>query len=766
MSKLFLSVENMIAEIATMQIDERERQEDRVTVSDFFHGQPPYSQDEAEALGLNQNVNNLFGYEHLSGARDQLLALYTTPPRLWEIELDCAPANVKKAWEAKATTEWNRVMKDSGRLKAGYEFVAGDCTMHGEGMFWFPSLSDWCPKHCSLARRLIPTGASLDLNELTHFAVTSEMPFKDVLKNSQMGGKGWNRANLSALVKRIFAKPGAELSGDARTAVDAQNIELLAYHRQANAGLDRMWKHSIPVTYFFQVNFDKATHPFDVTVISRDAVAGLKSGNDSVAGQAVLFEREGFFPTIRQAIFPMHMNSAIGGEALWHRVKGLGHLNYSLSWHLETLMNRAMQAAHEQNTTFFQAADSATREAMEQILLKHNGIIPEGIKIVENRVGSDFRGLLSLIQIIRQQGATNANSIAPENSEAKQRPLQIEEAFRQNLVGANASNRVSHWFDYMNRLGGEVWRRFTNQLIQPIDAGYSEIMAFQAAMSRHGIPLSQLQPANVRITTARVLGDGIRQKALSGAQALVQNIQLYGPEAQQDIKRTFTAAVTDDYEWAEKLVPYSDAPDHDQVLRAETENNIFAVQGKPMPVDDSDLDQVHIQKHFDFMGGLVEKGIKLQQTSFTPDQLAAFKAAGAHIELHVRKLEPIDKKGAAMYREELNKLASMGQKLANNLQQQQQAAQQQSKDSKQPTAAELAQLQLDAEKVRQSQQKIDFGVEKFNRTQSLREHTAAHKQMLDVTKDTRDDHMTRQEMAIRDAEAAAGIVAEPAGSGA
>lgn len=766
--KLFENPQSIAGEVNQMERDEFNRREDRQLVSDFFHGAPPYSDQQAADLGLTVNVNNLFGYKDLSDARDQLLSLYTTPPRLWEVELDQAPPQLKKAWEAKATLHWNRIMKSSGRLKHGYEFAAGDATMHGEGFFWFPNTVDWCPQQASLARRLVPSKATMDVNALTHWTVSAELKFQDLVRHKKQGSKGWKQDNLQIILKRIFDSKLKESGGDARVALDQQNPEMMAYYRQANMATDRLWAYSLPVKYFFQCNFDHPTQAFDLTVMADDAVADANGSNKVPAGQAVLFERESYFPTIQQTMFPMFMNAALGGEPLWHRVKGYGHLNYSLNWHLECMMSRAIQAVHEQGTTFFQASDSASREAMEQIILQHNGIIPEGINMVQSRVGGDFQGFLAMMQMMRQRGAENVNTIAPNNGQND--ALQVQAIFQQNSVASAVTNRVSHWFDYMNRLGREVWRRFTNPLVMKDDKGdgISEILKFQAAMQKEGIPLKYLQPNNCHITTSRVVGDGNRQQAQAKAQAMMSSIQIYGPAAQQDIKRMFAAAVTDDYSLAEKWVPYDEEPDADQVTKAMEENAICIVTGKAPPIRDADQDVVHVQIHMDQMGEMVKTGVQEQQMHFTPQQMKGFVALGGHIAMHIKdRIQPVNKELAAKMLSALNEITQMGQKLANNLVQQQQKQQQEGQE-KPMTQAEIVAAKQAQQKIDQNQQKIEIGVKKHedsqelrSRQQELREQEAASRQHLSLTKDIRDDRMIRQEMAIADAEAAAGLAPAP-----
>ena len=94
--KLFSSPKAIVAEIDAMDTNERDRREDRATVSAFFNGEAPLSDEEAEELGLTINVNNLFGFSDISNAKKQLFSLYTKPTRLFSVEIDACPAPVRQ----------------------------------------------------------------------------------------------------------------------------------------------------------------------------------------------------------------------------------------------------------------------------------------------------------------------------------------------------------------------------------------------------------------------------------------------------------------------------------------------------------------------------------------------------------------------------------------------------------------------------------------------------------------------------------------------
>lgn len=740
--RLFPNIENISAEIGQMENDERNRREDRATVSAFYNGQPPYTQEEAEALGLGVNVNNLFGYDVMSKAKSQLMALYTKPARLFEVTIDSAPGAMKQGWEMTATREFNRVMKKSGRMKPQYEGVAGDATMHGEGIFFFPDVTDWCPRHLPLSKRLVPSKAKMDKTELTHFAVATELTFHDLFTYRRLKAEGWNMANISTVLKQAADNAEGETGSVARTLSDSGNPEEMEYQRQANSAVDRAFRLTLPVYYFFQMRPDQIGKPYDLTILARyEEANGDKKAN-------VLYESEFAFDSINAVLHPFFMDCIVGGEALWGRVLGLGHLNYSLAWHVEVLLSRMMQATMEGAMNFWQVKDANARDVIEQIMLKHNGVLPEGVEFMQNRVKPDFTGLMTMIQMFRQQGSTNSNALAP-NDGGKNDVLEVQAIAQSDEANAAGSQRVSNWFDYMNRMGDVMLSRFTNPYIRPCDKGFSEIMDFQAAMKRAGIPLHMLRPTNVKVTMARIAGDGLRQQQMAEAGFLMQNINMYPPESQQKIKRRVTAAITDDYELAEQLVPIENKMSDSQAIAIMTENNTFMEQGDilamqhtTVPTHDTDVDYEHLSGHLQLLQGLVMKAAQLQKAAFTEEQMGAFQVGGAHVVAHIQKIESMgDKQGAKQAMDALTQIANAGQKMANNLQQQQKGEQ-----GEEMSPEERARLQLEFGKLQLQIQKFQHGVQKFDRTQSLREHSTAASQVLALERDRREEMRTRHDV--------------------
>lgn len=751
--RIFKTAEAMASEISDMQTSEGPRREDRATVSSFFNGAPPLSDAEAEEMGLNVNVNNLFGYTELAQAKEQTMALINQPPRLFEISLDRAPASQKQRWEMAAAAKLNKVIQRSGRFKPSYEGVAGDSVMHGSASFSFRDNTDWCPSHVSASRLLIPDSSPADQRKLTHWGIETELEMHEIFTYYRLEAPGWKRDALGKIIKAFRDKERKDDSTISEV-LDATNIEEWEYQQQTNSGKTSFSRVAVQVYYFFQIQPDKVTRPVDLTILARYKQADKDSTTskpDDIMTE-IMFDQDEYYPSVEDALHPFFMDCIIGGSSKWHRVLGLGTLNYSLNWAVELLMNRAMQATHENMMTLWQAGDAADREELAQLMLRHNMIVPEHVTLAPNRIPADLEGALAMIQQYRSQGSKNAmaQAVNAPAVQPKAGGRQLEQQFlaEQAQIGAAQGNRTANWYDYFDRLATKMVERFTNPFITKYDPGYSDIINFQSAMQALGIPLYYLQPHNIEVKVARVVGAGSRSKAQAASASLKQALPTLPPGSQAKAKRMILAIDLDDYGLAEDLMPIQDHPDTSQTLRAQTEENTAIVQGKAPPVNDDDIDALHLQSHTAAMATMAQKGAKAKGGAFTPDQHQAFIALGGHVAAHINKLQATgDKKGAKAWMDQLNKLASAGEKLAHNMQQTQPQGPQ--LDPKDAVAASLKAAQLKLQ-----QQKFQHTVKKTERQQQLREHTEAVHAHVALSRENREDRKTRQEMTVRDLETA------------
>lgn len=744
--RLFATPEAILSEIHAMETAEHDRREDRATVSEFFNGRPPLTDDEARAIGLNINVNNLFGYTELADTKAQALALFTKPTEIFRIELDAVPPSrmfERGMWEAEAVTGFNELIKKSGRFKPAYEGCCGDAALHGEAVFTMPNATDWCPAQTPLSRILIPADAPTDLTKMTHWAIETDLTLRDLHRYAKGEFDGWKTGSLKKALRKIYADVAAAM-GDS---YDQSNPEEMEYQRQRNASKEGYRRRpTLRVYYFYQVRQDKECAPIDLTILLHKNEGTLIDSDSDKAGEdKVLFDADSQFSGIREVLNPAFMDCTLGGEPEWHRVLGTGTLNYSLSQAVEVLVNRAMQGTIEGMMNLWQAQDGSSREEVQEILMRHNGVIPENIKLVDQRFQADMSGSLSMINFFRQQGSRNARRATSNAQGSKLLEVQAEE--EQNQRDEISSARTSNWYDHLDRLGATMWARLVNPFIRPYDPGYSDVLKFQSRMKRLGIPLYYLQPHNVNVSAMRVLGDGSQAREREQAAFVSQNMAMLPPQAQQRAKRLVFAAMTN-HRLAAELIPVQDKPDVSQILRAETENNTCILQGRPMPVQDDDVDDVHFPVHLEAMIAIVTRASEEQKTTFTPQDSRGFRALGAHCVTTIQKVQAMvgqgakdaNKQKARQWMQALNEVVAVGEKMEHNLKQSQQA------EGEKMDPVAMAKLQLDTQKLQLAFQKLDFSAMKWERQQQGKESEGAFRRMLELQRNDREERKTQAQI--------------------
>ena len=753
--KLFKTAKAIVSEISSMTRSETDRREDRATVSAFYNGTAPLTDSEAEELGITVNVNNLFGYTDIAAARDQCFGLYTKPTETFSVQLDAAPTNLRQKWEMALTKELNEVVKGSRRFKPVYQGICGDSSLHGQAVMFHPNQTDWCPSHVSLSKMLIPDDAPIDTTQQTHWAIESELTISQLVDYSSGDLPGWK----VGAIKRVLGKIYEGIEGFQADSIEAQNYEELEYARQRGGSVDGTIKKRpvLKVCYFYQVRSDLRGSPVDLTIL----VHGTEyvGSDDATDESRVLFESDAFFDNATETLHPFFMDCTIGGDPKWHRVLGLGHLNYTLNHAVELLVNRAMQGTMEGMMNLWQAKDSASREEIQQIVARHNGVIPENISLIQQRFQPDFNGTLSMIQFDRQQGSRNARQTQANNGD-KNDMLEVQALAMQGQIGEQTSARTSNWYDYLDRVGEQIYARLVNPFIQAHDAGCSDVRKFQSRVERIGVPLYYAQPHNVKIRSVRILGDGNAQKAKAGALWLSQNRSMFPPQSQQRITRMATAEMTGSYELAEELVPIEEQQDTTQIRIADDESNTCIVQGRSVPVSDSDVDDVHVPLHLNAMNGIVQRAAEFQSAAFTPQDMQAFKALGAHVVMHVQKAQSMigvgkadeNKRKSSMWMMALNEIVSLGEKFANNLKQQMEG------QNEKPDPVEIAKLQLEAQKLELNRAKFEFGMEKWQTQQNLRENESAFNRVMKLEGDRRESEVTKRKLATDDVKTAAMIL--------
>lgn len=706
----FASHDEMLSEADMLIREDQPDSEDRAVISSFYNGRQTMTDAEAENQGVTELTNHLFGYDSMVTAKTQIESIFIKPPQVWSFKLPGVPIQVRQKWELSLNRNFNEVIKNSGRMKPEIKTLAGDLTLFGNACPMYRDQRDWCPK---VMRPLVPRGTGTVAPAVEYAVVPSYLSLGDLMRAYERvkrlrksGTKyDWQGDALSAAIDTLKGNInlGTSIITNARQPADEvqQNFqETKRWYAQ--------YRTRLPVYYVYTSHPDRKGTPADLTILARYSPTQInEAGKASMSLPVCLYERSEIFDRANQWICPMFIDASLDGEMTWHRVMGLGRLNYDSDVDVEQFFNDAMTGSRENLRRTYKVASQGDWELVQRW---NNGefasnVLPPGVDLAEAAKNPNFQYAQQTLAMLRAASAKNAGSSSGA-FEQRDNELQVQALERQSRNAETMGTRISDVYDGFDSMGTESFRRMCATLPLPVDPGYEEVMEFQDRIRRDGVPVEILRqllddgPQSISVYTNRTVGDGNKVRAIMVNQMLMQRISYFSPEAQQLILRRVTADDTQDYQLAEQLVPYEPKPDPNQVERANGENDscmLRGITGYVPPHNQDDLDAVHLVEHFGGMQALLAKGNA--QKGWDMMDATAFKAMGSHCALHISIIQknPEAKGMATALMQQLQGLARQGQEFLNNLQQQ---AQKQEVDPVEQAKMQIQQqkLQLDTRK--------------------------------------------------------------------
>ena len=735
----FTDDEHMLQEADALISDDTFDAEDRATIAAFYNGRPTMSVSEAADRGISEITNHLMGYDSLNMAREQITAIYSKSPTLIKTDVRGGEPADRTFMTEMVQKYLNRAIKRSGRFKPQFKGLGGDIVLFGASFFTFRDPYDWCPR---VTRPYVPRGTGITAEDVPYAVIPDYLTVKELhaylrkAEGEERGGSDgdarWNKANLKAAIRELTGSLGLDRHTNENNLAETP-ADIEEYDEQE--GMDEV-EHArvqLPVYFVYSSNPDKKGCPFDMTVLARYSAkqkSDAKAANRKL--RAKLFHHAEYFPSAKDFLHTFFLDCNIGGPSQWHRVMGLGRLNYDNDVDVEEFFNAAMQGSKENLRRLYQSVNSASTETAERWLSGelHSNLMPEGLGIVEVPKTSNFEGAFTTMSMLQQLSQKNASGSITNVTGAKNKTneLEVQALERQGRNAQALSNRMNDIYEDLDNLGQLQFKRFCNPSILPVDSGYDEIIYFQNKMEELGISLDMLREekdgelVNVEIKYNRVSGDGDRVREIMVNQMLLSRMHLYPPASQKMILRRVTALETQDFELAEELVPTMDKPDGNQVARANNEANTAFLQGKTPELNDDDLDMIHVPEHLASLQGSVQKG---QQVGWTPWDIVGFRALGGHTFATIQRIgQNPDAKGVARHFEaQLQEVAKMGDELANAVQQEEEA-----KQDKPMTEKERAELALKQGKLQLDYRAQEALEESRNESQDFRERQQANKE--------------------------------------
>lgn len=690
-NRYFKTYDDMQAEADQLVFEDSLDSADRAVISGFYNGRQVMSTAEADAQGVNELTNHLFGYDSMSVAKAQIEAIYTRPQQVWSVKLPDLPLQIRQKWELSVSNRFNSVIKDSGRLKPQIKTLAGDGVLFGSAFPMFRDTIDWCPK---TMRPLVPRGTGTMATDVPYAIVPSYLSVNELMRiqgaSKKAGKRGykshWKMDTVASAIETLTGNisKGNFIYSDGRIAPDEVEQQY-----QETKMLYAQYRTKLPVYYIYTSHPDKFGSPCDLTILARYTPTQMaQAEKDQKAMPTCLYECEELFDRAEHWLHPFFIDASLDGEMTWHRVMGLGRLNYDSDVDVEEFFNEAMQGSKENLRRTFKVAQQGDWELIKRWNDGEyaSNLLPPGVDIAEMGKNPNFQYAFSTMEMLRAQSAKNAGtSYGGSSPPNNKKELQVQALERQGRNAETMGNRISDIYECFDGLGNEIYRRMLAPIPLESDPGYEEIKAFQDMCRIDGVPVEILRKlfeagtAGTVIETNRTVGDGNQVREQMVNAALMQRIHFYSPEAQQIILRRVTAAETRDFKFAEETVPFEPKPDANQIERARSENSACrdrGITGFIPAYSADDIDAIHLQEHLPDMQALLAKG-KVGNAGWDEMDLGAFKSLGSHSAGHIQRIaqNPEAKGMATKLFQTLQGIAKQGQEFANNLAKKREAVQ-------------------------------------------------------------------------------------------
>lgn len=701
--KSMFTNEEMLAEAEQLVKDDALDAEDRATIMGFYNGQESMSAAQAEEAGDTSIVNHLLGFDSLNTAKTQVESIFTKGKTIFEITLRDMPKDKKhlrSKWETTITERLNSIIKDSRRLRPEWKSVAGEITLFGNGTLMFRDQYDWCP---TMARPYVPRGTGILARDIPYSVVADYMTIQDLrdaLKCAQ-GRKSagftspWNEGAIKTTIACMEGTLKAKNSATAITGFQMESVDELAEQASANAIGSAGSRMRIPVFYFFWSKGSEG--PVDMAILPRLTISQKEDVAKSVMPYPTyLFKQEAFYEKPEHFIHPFFVDCKMGGKTSWHRVLGLGRMNYDPDVETESFFNEAMEGARENIRRLYQTESTADWDMLK--MWDAGGgpknVLPPGVKVADVSRQPNFQHAMQPMGMLMQLTKRNAASQSPTAEGKATQELEVNALERQSRNAEVLGNRMNDLYEAVDALGIEIFRRFISDDALPTDRGYKEISEFQADMRRAGIPLAFLRKlsesgrfAHVTVRCSRAAGDGNTVKRRMANAALMQRLSLFPSASQAIILRRITAEEMDDYDFAETVVPYEPMRDVDQETQATTENeqcNELGIINVIPQLTPEDIDTTHLEIHLRSMEADVARG---KVRPWDQVDLASFMCKGSHSAMHIQKMKSSEetRQAATQYEQKLQKLAKAGQEFQANMQKAQEAQKQPMSEKDQAT---------------------------------------------------------------------------------
>jgi hypothetical protein len=705
---------------------------------------------DCDDVGMVSDNNWLMGYKYLQRAYRQLFGLYTSDAGLVEIRVKKAiTPERRRLVERVGNRRVNQVIRESRRFRFAYASCCGDAVIYGSPYLFKFDPHDWCPRFAGFP--LMPRNAPADVSDpaFSRWAFAGKLTGKDIMaqlkRASRSSGKGkWNVNGLKDALKQLALEHGPNEDRSFNYELDQDDPQKIEEALQTRSIWHDVLGSRVLVYYFFQKQLDgtidlSIINRFDESVIDIPTSNGprMKISRSDKAKKgdwnAELFYQKSRFKDVKECLWPMLLDVTFGGEAMAHRVMGLGRLNYDLD-RMQSQVINAIYAGQEHRNTPRYHADQAAIPQLEKLLargIRAGSILPNNIQPFpvegSSRDSNSFFSLLSLFDMA--QGSNAASHASSQGAPRGSKELEVVALERQQQNMQAITSRMEDWSEMGQPMAEEMVAALTTKgRIVRGDRGWAEKERLEELLAEDGVLIDELDPSLITVRFRKHLGSGDAQVRLQRAEKKMAILSQYPPESQVIILREYTEAIDESYERANELVPFQQTPNRDQLDAAQLQTNSAMSTGIPPRPNNTDIPEIHANAHLTAAQGVLEVN---QQGGLDPSLTQGVAALLEHAIMDAQMVAAKGNVGLAkQFIDQAAQLSQVAQQMAQPL----------------PMPKEQVELELKQRNQALQEQKREDAVAKSSRSQEHRESVDQQRLSLQMHGEARKD----RELALKE----------------
>lgn len=669
-----------------MRLADFPRGVNRAKINSLFNGQAPYTEEQARENNLAVNYNDLSAPRMAHDARRQFSSAFQKPANFFKVQIDSGPIHKRAARSTIITKELNKRLKKSLPYFETLRSTFANVVLHGIGPVVWQDSERWYPKAKGVEDILVPGRTTLDLDNMSLFAVLESYTPMQLRKLTQGPNRdpGWNME----LVKKLIEQAEKEILGFGIPQSEIMSPEKQVERMHQDAGIfaaDSLTTIDAWTFYFWDDSGKESGWNKRVIL---DANWALGAGGTTPSGRDLKSKadtrgewlynpgKRKYADKIGELIHFQFGDLSAVAPFHYHSVRSLGYLLYAVCHLQNRLRCKFMDSVFEQLMQYYRVKSLDDVERALKINLIDKGFVDETVQFIPPAERWQIDQALAEMALAQNDSIIGQNAsiyrsetdYANKGKEKTATEVMAEVNAATALVGA----ALGQAYQYQEFQYHEIARRFTVKNSKDAD-----VREFRNACLKQGVPEEILNDVNQwEVTSERVMGGGNKTQEMALAQQLMQWRPMFDPEPQREVLYSAVLAFTDDAAMAQRLVP--DNPNkvsnskHDAQLTAGA-----LMQGLHVDLQ-TGQNHIEIVEALLHEMALVIQGIEQAGSMATQLQISGLQNMAQYVgqQIAVIAQNPEEKSRVKGYSDDLGKLMNLVKAYAQRLAEQQKQAQQ------------------------------------------------------------------------------------------